>query len=191
MRKLIAVSIAAGLLVGTNPLSSMAQDVKPVVTQSAAEMRSQLDGWLFDAARRGDAEMIGTYIESHYDLNRSTPEGYTPLILAAYHGQTLVVDQLLVAGADACAKDKRGNTALMGAIFKGELRIAKRLLDAKCNADERNNAGQTPAMYAALFGRVELLDELRERGADMNAADVDGNTPTELLRGEIRIGVPR
>ncbi|MCP5775205.1 ankyrin repeat domain-containing protein, partial [Klebsiella pneumoniae] len=86
--------------------------------------------------------------------------GYTGLILAAYHGQRAAVEQLLAAGADPCAQDKRGNTALMGAIFKGEVRIARRLIDATCNPDQRNGAGQTAAMYAAMFQRKELLDAL-------------------------------
>ncbi len=71
------------------------------------------------------------------------------------------MEQLLAAGADACAQDRRGNTALIRAIFKGELRIARRLLAADCNPDQRNAAGQTSAVYAALFQRRELLEALR------------------------------
>jgi hypothetical protein len=96
-----------------------------------------------------------------------------------------VVEQLLNAGADPCAQDKRGNTALMGAIFKGEFAVARRLIQAPCKADQRNNAGQTAAMYAALFGRAELLNELARNGADLDAQDHAGNTARALASGTI------
>lgn len=96
-------------------------------------LKAQLQDYYFDAARRGDVEMLKTFIESGYSLNTVDDKGYTALILSAYHGHEPAVEQLLAAGADACVQDKRGNTALMGAIFKGELRIARRLLGTACN----------------------------------------------------------
>ncbi|AIG03061.1 ankyrin repeat domain-containing protein [Pseudomonas fluorescens] len=154
-------------------------------------LKAQLQDYYFDAARRGDVEMLNTFIESGYSLNTVDDKGYTALILAAYHGQGPAVERLLAAGADACVQDKRGNTALMGAIFKGELRIARRLLGTACNPDQRNGAGQTAAMYAGLFKRVELLDALKARGADLEAEDPLGNSATRLANGEIRTAAPR
>ncbi len=154
-------------------------------------LKAQLQDYYFDAARRGDVEMLNTFIESGYGLNAQDDKGYTALILAAYHGQGPAVERLLAAGADACVQDKRGNTALMGAIFKGELRIARRLLGTACNPDQRNGAGQTAAMYAGLFKRVELLDALKARGADLEAEDPLGNSATRLANGEIRTAAPR
>lgn len=154
-------------------------------------LKAQLQDYYFDAARRGDVEMLKTFIESGYSLNTVDDKGYTALILSAYHGHEPAVEQLLAAGADACVQDKRGNTALMGAIFKGELRIARRLLGTACNPDQRNGAGQTAAMYAGLFKRVELLDALKAQGADLNAEDPLGNSATRLANGEIRTAAPR
>ncbi|CRM08432.1 ankyrin-like protein [Pseudomonas sp. 28 E 9] len=154
-------------------------------------LKAQLQDYYFDAARRGDLDMLNTFIESGYALNTQDDKGYTALILAAYHGQSAYVERLLAAGADACVQDKRGNTALMGAIFKGELQIAQRLLDTDCNPDQRNGAGQTAAMYAGLFKRVELLSDLKAKGADLNAEDPIGNSASRLANGEIRTPAPR
>ena len=154
-------------------------------------LKTQLQDYYFDAARRGDVEMLKTFIEAGYSLSTVDDKGYTALILAAYHGQGPAVEQLLAAGADACVQDKRGNTALMGAIFKGELKIAQRLLGADCNPDQRNGAGQTAAMFAGLFQRVELLDALKAKGADLNAEDPVGNSASRLVNGEIRTPAPR
>jgi hypothetical protein len=151
----------------------------------AAEIRARLADYLFDAARRGDEGMIGEFVSSGYDLNTRTEQGYTALILAAYHGQLAVVEQLLKAGADPCAEDQRGNTALMGAIFKGEFSIARRLMQAPCKADQANHAGQTAAMYAALFGRTEMLNELAHKGANLDAQDNAGNSARSLASGRI------
>ncbi|OLF52093.1 ankyrin repeat domain-containing protein [Pseudomonas chlororaphis] len=163
---------------------------EPVPGDPAA-MKTQLQNYYFDAARRGDVEMLDTFIEAGYALDTQDEKGYTALILAAYHGQGPAVERLLAAGADACAQDKRGNTALMGAIFKGEVTIARRLLATDCNPDQRNGAGQTAAMYAGLFKRVELLDVLARKGADLNAEDPLGNSATRLASGEIHTAAPR
>ena len=153
---------------------------------TAGDVKSQLRSHFFSAARSGRTDMLQEFIAAGYDLNTRDGKGYTALILAAYNGRPETVELLIKNGADACAEDHRGNTALMGAIFKGELSIARTLLNTDCNPDQRNAAGQTPAMYAALFGRVELLEQLKNKGADLRATDVDGNSAESLARGEIK-----
>jgi len=172
--------ISIGLLIAMLAFTARAESADPVA------LKAQLQDYYFDAARRGDLDMLNTFIESGYSLNTQDDKGYTALILAAYHGQAPFVERLLDAGADACVQDKRGNTALMGAIFKGELKIAQRLLATDCNG-----AGQTAAMYAGLFKRIELLDELKAKGADLNAEDPVGNSASRLASGEIRTPASR
>ena len=177
--------ISIGLLMAMLAFVAHAESPDPVA------LKAQLQDYYFDAARRGDVDMLNTFIDSGFPLNTQDDKGYTALILAAYHGESAYVERLLAAGADACVQDKRGNTALMGAIFKGELKIAQRLLSTDCNPDQRNGAGQTAAMYAGLFKRIELLDELKAKGADLNAEDPVGNSASRLVSGEIRTPASR
>lgn len=174
---------------------SLAVYAEPVIVNPVPDdptaVKKLLRDYYFDAARRGDVEILEVFMLSGYPLNTRDHKGYTALILAAYHGQLPAVERLLEAGVDACAQDQRGNTALMGAIFKGEIQIAQRLLTADCNPDQRNGAGQTAAMYAGLFKRVELIDALAAKGADLHAEDLVGNSATRLVRGEIHNAVPR
>lgn len=149
-------------------------------------MAAQIDHYWFRAAKAGNLNTINTLIEVKFDLNRSDSKGYTALILAAYHGHEQVVDRLLLAGANPCAKDKRGNTALMGAIFKAEVSIAKTLIAADCQVDQPNHNGQTAAMYAALFGRTALLKALEARGANLDQSDGMGNTARQISQGQLR-----
>ncbi|UZE34093.1 ankyrin repeat domain-containing protein [Pseudomonas sp. B21-059] len=179
------LSVACSFAAYAQPAAEAATAADPVA------VKVQLEHYYFDAARRGDVEMLDTFIEAGYSLDTQDEKGYTALILAAYHGQGPAVERLLDAGANACAQDKRGNTALMGAIFKGEVQIARRLLATDCSPDQRNGAGQTAAMYAGLFKRVELLDALAAKGADLNAEDPLGNSATRLVSGQIRTTAPR
>lgn len=155
---------------------------EPAVPDTQAQLRSLF----FEAAREGNADMLGAFIDARFDLNIHDEKGYTGLILAAYHGHEGAVEQLLAAGADACAQDARGNTALMGAIFKGELAIARRLVAAHCSPDLRNRSGQTAAMYAALFQRQDILAALAAKGADLEAKDALGNDVHSLAKGEFQ-----
>jgi len=169
-----------GLMLATG--IAQATPVDPDPQHTAQQLRTLF----FDASRAGDTAMLATFIQAGYDLNVKDPQGYTGLILAAYHGQEPAVTRLLDAGADPCARDNRGNTALMGAIFKGELTIAKRLVQADCAPDLANNAGQTASMYAALFKRTEILQALAAKGADLSLRDSMGNDVERLSQGEFQ-----
>ncbi|KPY94474.1 Ankyrin domain protein, partial [Pseudomonas syringae pv. tomato] len=176
------------LIYGLFLFGAMANAAEPAATPdlTAEQTASQLRTLFFDASREGNNPMLDTFIEAHYDLNVRDEQGYTGLILAAYHGHQDSVTRLIDAGADPCAKDNRGNTALMGAIFKGELSIAKQLVKADCGPDLTNNAGQTAAMYAALFKRTEVLKALTDKGADLSIRDSMGNDVQGLSKGEFQ-----
>lgn len=107
MKKLFEISMA--VLLGLAHASAWGGDAGHAV--APADVKNQLDGYLFDAARRGDTAMLAEFVSSGYDLDRADYKGYTALILAAYNGHKAAVTQLLAAGANPCAEDKRGNTA--------------------------------------------------------------------------------
>ncbi|GLQ93605.1 ankyrin repeat domain-containing protein [Dyella acidisoli] len=182
-----AWSLVFGLFVAgcssTTPptAATVASNASTLVDQRNAEAMAELKAYFFDAARTGDNVMLEKYVTSGFPVDVRTPQGYTALILAAYHGQKDTVQKLIQLGADPCARDNRGSTALMGATFKGELSIAKLLLDQSCSkVDDRNRQGQTAAMYAALAGNSQLIEMLRKRGANLDLKDDVGNTAASL-----------
>jgi ankyrin repeat protein len=164
-------------------IASFGQAAERPTDVDPASVKDQLRTLFLDAAREGRSDELKTFIDAGYDLETRDANGYSAMILAAYHGQGQAVTQLIQAGADPCGQDRRGNTAMMGAIFKGNLAIARQLLEADCSPDQRNNAGQTPAMYAALFQRQEILDALAAKGADLSLKDAAGNDVQHLSRG--------
>lgn len=112
---------------------------------------------LFQAAREGNAALLGPYLEAGLPATMTNAAGDSLLMLAAYHGHAETVELLLQHGADADTANDRGQTPLAGAAFKGYTDVARVLLGAGADPD----AGAPSARAAAqMFARTEILDLL-------------------------------
>ena len=89
-------------------------------------------------------------------------KGRTPLMLAAYRGNTLAVINLLERGADVNARDRDGDTALMFAAYKGPGLVVALLLQYGANVYARARNGWT-AKKAAQSGLHEQIADLLQR----------------------------
>lgn len=107
-----------------------------------------------DFARDGDADRLAAYVEGGVPVDLTDASGNTLLMLAAYHGQPLVVKALLEHGADVNRLNDRGQSPLAGAVFKGEDTIVWMLLEAGADVD---SGSPSAAQTAELFGRGDLL----------------------------------
>ena len=87
--------------------------------------------------KKGDLIAVRDLLASGVDANLRTRSGWTPLMLAANHGQTAIVSFLLSAGADVQATDECGASALAYAALRGECRTIQVLLDAGASLDVR------------------------------------------------------
>ena len=90
--------------------------------------------------------------------------GWTPLMLAAYHGHTTVVAHLAGSGQDALrAANQRGRTALVLAAMCGQEEVVEQLLQADpgpaqlAAVDERNMTGLSHAVAWGHLATAELL----------------------------------
>lgn len=136
---------------------------------------------MFDAARAGDVTAATRYLDGGGEIEARTEQGYTPFILATYHGHDALAALLKKRGADACAVDNKGSDALMGVAFRGHLSTAKWLIaHGGCDINHTNREGQTALMMASLFGREAVIDVLLAHGADPNMVDRSGNTAAKL-----------
>ena len=80
-------------------------------------------------------------------------------MLAAYKGNTELVQALIAAGADVNLLNDRGQSPLAGAIFKKEDAV----IDALIAAGADPQAGQPTALDTArMFGREDLVTKLAE-----------------------------
>ncbi|MFL5782971.1 MAG: ankyrin repeat domain-containing protein [Bacteriovoracaceae bacterium] len=82
--------------------------------------------------------------------------GFTPLMVAAYLGDTATISSLILYQADLDAQDDLGDSALHKAIKAGFDDSAKMLVRAGCELDILNNKGRTPQALAEYLGRKDL-----------------------------------
>lgn len=94
------------------------------------------------------------------DANENV-EGRTPLMLAAFRGNTAAVINLLEGGADVNARDKDGDTALMFAAHKGHGLVVALLLQYGANVYARARNGWTARRAAQAGLNHEVADMLR------------------------------
>ena len=108
--------------------------------------------------------------EMRDDANENV-KGRTPLMLAAFRGNTAAVINLLEGGADVNMRDKDGDTALMFAAFKGHALIVALLLQYGANVYARARNGWT-AKKAAQSGLHPHIAEMLSRAETEGAAKV-------------------
>jgi len=86
---------------------------------------------LCQAAAKGHASMVYSLISAGINPNYKDEKGELPLVVAARHGQALVVKLLLDNGADIFAKDGSGMSALEAANKAGFSQTALLLKNAE------------------------------------------------------------
>lgn len=86
------------------------------------------------------------------NIDAKDKKGYTPLMLAAYHGHVEAVKLLLSLTADINSRDNNGNTVLMAATFNGHLEVVEVLLEHGADLHAANFKKQTALVFARIFG---------------------------------------
>jgi uncharacterized protein len=92
-------------------------------------------GWtpLHYAASKPNVDMspmITLLLDNHAYVDAESPNGSTPLMMAARYGTDFAVNTLLTAGADPTLKNEQGLTALDFATQAGNDKVAKTIADA-------------------------------------------------------------
>ena len=140
---------------------------------------------VFEASALGDIERLRALLDADPALaNTWAGDGFFPLGLAAFFGQTDAVRLLLDRGADvhAVARNAMKVTAMNAAAAANSRRaeVARLLLDYGATVDARQEGGWTPLHAAAQSGDVELVTLLLARGADPALANDYGKTAAAL-----------
>jgi len=139
---------------------------------------------LYQAAWKGDAELVSTLLEQGADpnvLERGT-DGWCPLLIAAAEGHETTVSVLLESGAYCDARNDKGRTALMFAASYGYDSIVRELLYeyADPNIVPTDGQGWTALMAAAHANHIETMRILLDGGADASLRDEHGNTAQDI-----------
>ncbi|WP_397473238.1 ankyrin repeat domain-containing protein [Pusillimonas sp.] len=126
-------------------------------------------GWapLHYAASKGHLETVKLLLANKAMVNAPSPDGTSPLMMAAYSGSEEVVRALLNAGADATARNLRGEDAADWARRKNHNQLAAQLDDltdrvlrsraARAAGSGAAASATTPA-GADPSGQIHMLD---------------------------------
>jgi ankyrin repeat protein len=169
-------------------LGNRVREIVPLLLASGAKLD------IFTAAGVGDLELVKRLVHQNPSLlqAREGPPnrpGFTPLHMAAYCGQTRVVEFLLANGVKVDCLDGEGRTPLAVAVPSGGYEVVKLLLShgAKVNAELYHS---TPLMNAASSGDRRLTELLIAKGANVDEGG-GNNNPLSLAakygHGEIAV----
>ena len=138
---------------------------------------------VLDAAATGRLDVLRAHVEASPDaLAARTPEGFTPLHLAAFFGDGAAVRLLLAAGMDADADQENPARVrpLHSAVAVRDHDAARALLEAGADPNCVQQGGFTPLLAAAHHDDAELAALLLRHGADRELAADDGRDPAAM-----------
>ena len=175
-------------LVGARPELASARDDAGLPVVLAARYRNQLgmveallaagpELDVFAASAVGRTERLVRILDDDPGaIDAVAGDGFRPLQLAAFFGQSEAVRLLVERGApvDAVSGNDAGLRALHSAVAGRHGEIVALLLDAGADPGPRQAGGFTPLMGAALHGDEMIVAALLAAGADVTARSDDG-----------------
>ena len=145
-------------------------------------IRSQLKTLdAYEAIIVGDGAALDVALESGWDANGLSPDGFTALSLAAFFGNDAAFDRLLPLSddLDRRAENAQQVAAIHAATARRNARMVEALLRAGANPDLAQQDGFTPLIAAAQHGDTVIAGLLVLFGADRQLASSAGVTPAQ------------
>eukprot|EP00123_Amoebidium_parasiticum_P012153 comp21157_c0_seq1/m.28650 comp21157_c0_seq1/g.28650 ORF comp21157_c0_seq1/g.28650 comp21157_c0_seq1/m.28650 type:complete len:492 (-) comp21157_c0_seq1:1-1476(-) len=190
---------------GAKFLQQIAEQQKQLREEEAREKEREKERKKREALeelQRAEGEKASSWTGKHVSLNgkltKPCPEtkemgpcshvDLPPVMVALMHHDIEVAKDLVENTKDALAPQKDGTTVLSLALEEGQTRFAEWILTARNLKQEKVSKAatqadvdrQTPAMVAASKGFVRLVSLLADKGDDLLAKDVNGNTAMML-----------
>lgn len=144
---------------------------------------------IFEAAAAGDLARSRVLLAQDPSLvDACSPDGFSPLGLAAFFGRPEVLKLLLNEGADPNAPSRNAMkvTPLHSAAANREpalsLHMVETLLRAGADPNVQQHGGWTPLQQAAAHGHAGMVELLLSHGADPAMKSDDGSTASDKAR---------
>ena len=144
---------------------------------------------LHNAVLAGQVKTVAFLISKGAAVNSRDSQGRTPLLsFAASAGSAIDIPKmLLAAGADPDIEETIDQLrALDFAAINGEVELAGLLVGAGVNVNHRQGGywGETALMHAIFHDREDFVRFLIAHGADVNAANKQGQVPMHYAAGK-------
>ncbi len=170
---------------GVSPVLFAVYSGRPELARLLVQEGAPLN--VFEAAATGETGPLTAQLGADPALlSAFSPDGFTPLGLAAFFGQEEVAALLLSRGADVNARSHNAMQVqpLHSAVAGNHLRLAERLLEAGAEVNAAQIGGFTPLMEAARNGNAALVEALLAHGARAEATTEDGRRAADLAEEE-------
>ncbi|MFY7843419.1 MAG: ankyrin repeat domain-containing protein [Rhabdochlamydiaceae bacterium] len=138
------------------------------------------------ACYQGDEKSVKALLPrlSVADINLKDPLGYTPIMIAAQKGDSLIISHLLEFKADPSLENHDQETALLLAVKSHSYEALSVFLNSPFSykyINHPNKEGRTALMLASLQGSEEMREALREENANPFLKDKYGLTADDLF----------
>ena len=111
------------------------------------------------------------------NINITSKDGYTPVIVATRNGHTDAIKALASLGANVNTPQRDGITPMFIAALNGYVDVIRALSISGGDVNTPDHYGVTPIFIAAKTGHAEAIKALAAMGGDINAPDKHGVTP--------------
>lgn len=178
---------------------SIQDQLQEVVGQQEVDGMSHVNekdvlGWseLHYAARKGEAERIGTLVEAGADWGSEHLREWTPLHCAAANKSLELEWKLIRDGVDVNTQARDGFSPLHCAAQSGNAKMAALLIQSGANLQIYDNSRRTALHLAANHGSTEVASLILQYGASPRAIDEFGRTALHLaaMKGFLDIVEP-
>jgi ankyrin repeat protein len=140
---------------------------------------------IFDACAAGEIEKAERLLEAQpASVHGYSPDGWTPLHLAAFFGHAKIAELLLSRDANVAARSRNsnGNTPLHAALAGNHKFVAGLLMGAGADVNATDAGQWRPLHIAAANNNLDAMRTLIAQGADVTAANADGKTALSLAQ---------
>ncbi|MVN87348.1 ankyrin repeat domain-containing protein [Deinococcus sp. HMF7620] len=142
---------------------------------------------VFEAAAVGNVPALQNALDVDPEAaHRVSPDGFSPLGLAAFFGRAEAAELLLMRGADinAVSQNAMRVQPLHSAVAGRHAALARALVMAGADVNAAQQDDFTPLMAAAQNGDSELVAFLQSHGADAGVTTADGRRAADFAREE-------
>jgi ankyrin repeat protein len=181
-----ALAVDPSLLTGKNAAGQSAFLLakyyrQPAVANYLLSFEPELD--IYESCAAGDLASVQRKLNLEPELlELHSPDGWTPLHLAAFFGERRVAEALLDRGAqvDARSTNRMQNTPLHAAAAGGNTSVVALLLERGADPNARQEGGWTALHAAAQSGNGEMVALLLRHGADREVRAGNNQLPLDL-----------
>lgn len=140
---------------------------------------------IFEACAAGEVERVERLLEADAGAVHSySPDGWTPLHLAAFFGHARIAEVLIAHDASAASRSRNpnGNTPLHAALAGNHKFVAGLLIGADADVNAGDAGGWRPLHLAAANNNLDAMKALIAQGADVHAENGEGRTALSLAQ---------